>query len=158
VHLAGFLLVAVLKIISTVYISASQHRRITTYEFEFPYLVDSNLEVNQQQTHFCNCCCGRVRGGWPSTHLQTANLLLVFTGVLSGLCIGGQAVVTVQDDENINAVFSIGVIVLACLHVVTALRMQLTLNVVPSQVKILNTSRISVLTLILESFRRIHET
>ena len=57
----------------------------------------------------------------------------VFTGSLTAVCIAAQASISAEDHHDLNAAFAYGYVACAILHLSTALRMQLTLNVVPSQ-------------------------
>ena len=113
------------------YLAASQHRRITTYEFEFPELCDERLNVNVLT--LCHCLYGRVLYGWPSTRLEAANRIQIVTGAATAVCIVAQACVGAETDHQINGGFAIAFVAFAVLHLSTALRMQLTLNVIPSQ-------------------------
>jgi len=131
IYLGGGVLTALLHLVMVLYLASSQHRRITTYEFEFPQLVDEARNFNE--LNICHCFCGRVIGGWPATRLNSANMIQVGTGVLTTLCIGAQACVSAESNHDLNAMAAYGYVFFAIVHLSTALRMQLTLNVIPSQ-------------------------
>ena len=78
VYLGGGLVTALVHMLTVIYIAASQHRRITTYQFEFPHLCDEALNITELS--LCHCFCGRVRGGWPATRLGTANIIQATNG------------------------------------------------------------------------------
>jgi len=126
----GATISALAYVTSFYFITAALHRRIWTFECEFPELVDGKDDIIDRGYLGWGgvVCCG-----WPGPSLRTALWLQIVTAVGAAITLMIQAWLNAKDFYQEHRAMEVLFVVFAAINLYLVVRLQLTLNILPTQ-------------------------